>query len=217
MILASGSYIGKGAYSIADAARIVHAPYTTVRGWLNPEHGIIPRRFGREIVSFVELMEIHFIKMFMDEGVHPRTIHAAAQTAANLFKTDYPFAVKRFDTDGRDIFATLARQDGGAEMIEDLKRGQFVFKTIMRPFFKKLDYNRSEIARYWPMGKRGRVTLDPDRQFGQPIDHESGIPTKALYQATRAGKGQSFQQVALWFDIPEAAVRAAVGFEKSLA
>lgn len=215
MTLASDSYIGKGAYTIADAARIVHAPYTTVRGWL---HSVVPRRFPRDIqiVSFVELMEIHFIKMFMDEGVSPRTIHAAARTAAKLFETDYPFAVKRFDTDGRDIFATLAKQDGGAETIEDLRKSQFVFKTILRPFFRKLDYNRSEIARYWPMGKRGRVTLDPDRQFGQPIDHESGIPTKALYQATRAGKGQSSKQVASWFDIPEAAVRAAVVFEKSL-
>jgi hypothetical protein len=131
MALASDSYIGKGAYSIADAARIVHAPYTTVRGWL---HGVGPRRFPHDIqiVSFVELMEIHFIKMFMDEGVAPRTIHAAARTAAKLFETDYPFAVKRFDTDGRDIFATLAKQDGGAEMIEDLRKSQFVFKTIMR-------------------------------------------------------------------------------------
>jgi uncharacterized protein (DUF433 family) len=102
-------------------------------------------------------------------------------------------------------------------MIEDLKRGQFVFKTIMRPFFKKLDYNRSEIARYWPMGKRGRIALDPDRQFGQPIDNESGIPTKVLYRATKADKGQSIKQVASWFGIPEASVRAAVAFEKSLA
>jgi len=218
MVAAGTRYIGQGTYSIVDAAKIVRAPYNTVRGWLNPKQGVIRRKFesSKQLISFIELMELHFIKMFMDAGVSPKVIHAAARQAAKQFDTDYPFAVKRFDTDGRTIFATLARAEDGKEMIEDLRRGQLVFKTIMRPFFKKLDYNRSDIARYWPMTRRGRVVLDPTRQFGQPIDDASGIPTKALFEATKAGKGQSVKQVANWFGVPESAVRSAVKFEKSL-
>jgi uncharacterized protein (DUF433 family) len=218
MVATTSQFIGHGTYSITDAAKIVHAPYNTVRGWLNPERGVIPRKFGRDqqLISFIELMELHFIKMFMDEGVSPKAIHAAARQAAKQFKTDYPFAVKRFDTDGRTIFATLVKEEDGQEMIEDLRKGQFVFKTIMRPFFRKLDYNRSDIARYWPQTKRGRVVLDPARQFGQPIDHATGIPTRTLFEAVNAGKGQSIKKVANWFGVPESAVRAAVKFEKSL-
>jgi uncharacterized protein (DUF433 family) len=214
----TSEYIGKGAYTIVDAAKIVRAPYTTVRGWLNPNTGIVPRKFDadEQVISFAELMELHFIKMFMAEGVNPKVIHAAAKAAAAKFKTEYPFTVKRFDTDGKDIFATLAKKDGGKEMIEDLKRGQLVFKTILKPFFKKLDYTRSEISRYWPLGKRGRVLLDPTRHFGQPLDNETGVPTRTLFQATKAGKGQSVNEVAKWFNVPVATVRAAVKFEKSL-
>ena len=217
-MVAATQYLGKGTYTLVEAARIVRAPYTTVRGWLNPKTGIVARKFDatQQVISFAELMEIHFIKMFLQEGVNPRAIHAAAKAAAAKFGTDYPFTVKRFDTDGKAIFATLAKQDDGAEMIEDLMRGQLVFKTIMRPFFRKLDYNRSEIARYWPMGKRGRVLLDPSRHFGQPLDHDSGVTTRAIFQATKAGGGQSVKDVAKWLGIPDAAVRAAVKFEKSL-
>lgn len=210
-------FLGKGAYSIVDAAKIVGAPYTTVRGWINPKNGIMPRTFEPDIhvVSFAELMEMHFIKMFMDQGVHPHTIHSAAEAAARMFRTEYPFTVKRFDTDGKTIFAALAKETEGKELIADLRKGQLVFKTIMRPFFKKLDYDRTDISRYWPLGKRGRVALDPSRQFGQPIDNESGVPTSTLFKATQAGKGQSVKYVAEWFGVPESAVRAAVKFEKS--
>lgn len=212
------SVLGKGAYSVADAARIVGANYHTLRGWMNPEHGIIPRRFDPEtgLVSFTELMEMHFVKMFMDAGVHPRIIHAASRAAARKYKTDYPFTVKRFDTDGRTIFATLADSATGKEMVEDLRKGQLVFTNIVRPFFKKLDFHRSDVSRYWPLGKRSRILLDPTRRFGAPIDNETGIPTHTLYEATKAGGGQTIKYVANWFGVPESAVRAAVKFEKSL-
>jgi uncharacterized protein (DUF433 family) len=218
MAVATSKYIGKGTYSIVEAAKLAGASYNTVRGWLNPRTGVVPRKFApeRQVISFAELMEIHFIKMFMDQGVHPRAIHAASREASKRFKTEYPFAVKRFDTDGKAIFATLVSKESGGEMIEDLTKGQYVFKTILRPFFKKLDYNRSDISRYWPLGKRGRVSLDPEREFGQPIDTETGVPTKVLFQAVKANKGQTIKQIADWFEVPDAAVRAAVKFEKSL-
>ena len=101
-------------------------------------------------------------------------------------------------------------------LVEDLRTGQYVFQTIVKPFFKKLDYGKSDITRYWPMNRRGRVVLDPTRNFGQPIDEKTGIPTKTLYDAVKAGGGQSYKEVATWFDVPESAVKAAVQFEKSL-
>jgi hypothetical protein len=87
----------------------------------------------------------------------------------------------------------------------------------MRPFFRKLDYGTAEISRYWPLTKRGRVVLDPQRQFGQAIDSETGVPTIALYKAVKAGDGQPIRKVADWFGVPESAVRAAVKFEQSSA
>lgn len=218
MISASETHLGMGLYSVGDAARIVRAPYNNVRRWLDPQTGIISRQFdpSEHTVSFTELMELHFIKLFRDQGVTLQAIRKAARAASARFDTDYPFAVKRFDTDGKTIFATLAKECDNQEIIEDLARGQYVFTTIIRPFFKKLDYDSAEVSRYWPLTKKNRVVLDPLRQFGRPIDAETGVPTSALYNALRAGGGQSVGEVAKWFDVPESAVRAAAEFERSL-
>ncbi len=146
----------------------------------------------------------------------------AAKTAARKYERPYPFTLHRFDTDGRTIFATLSQGEKRQRMVEDLAYGQFVFEKICRPFFKKLDYrqddpkdNQDNPIRFWPLNKNGRVVLDPQRHFGKPIDAPTGVPTQALYLAVKAGEDQS--TVATWFNVPYAAVAAAVKFEESLA
>jgi hypothetical protein len=212
------SHLGVGLYSLADAARIVGAPTSTLSRWSSASRGIVPRFLdaSEHTITFVELMELLFIKMFRDEGVSMQAIRKTSQEAAKKFKTDYPFAVQRFDTDGKTIFATLLSEATGKKLVEDLKYGQFVFEKILKPFFRKLDYGSFEVERYWPLEKGGRVVLDPARKFGQPIDFDSGIPTRTLYLAVSAGGGQEVKSVANWFGVPVAAVNAAVAFEQSI-
>lgn len=163
-------------------------------------------------------MELQFVKLFRDEDVSLQAIRKAAIAAARKFRVDYPFAVKRFDTDGRNIFATLTSSETDRELVEELQHGQLVFNTIVKPFFKKLEYRgESDVERFWPLEKSGRVVIDPARRFGKPIDSETAVPTSAIFQAVTAGGGQDVQSVANWFDIPLEAVQAAVRFERSLA
>jgi hypothetical protein len=221
-MVAATNYIGRGVYSVADAARLLGRHYNTIHRWLSPDEGIIVRSYDLEshAISFVELMELHFIDMFESQGVSFQTIRRAAQIASKRFRTDYPFTVKQFDTDGHTIFATLADEANASRrkkvLVEDLRIGQYVFGNIVKPFFRKLDYRKSDVSRYWPMFKKGRVVLDPARNLGQPIDDKTGIPTKALFDALQAGGGQSVKEVARWFDAPESAVTSAMQFEKSL-
>lgn len=208
--------LGIGLYSIPEAARIVGAPIPKIRRWINPRERLIPRRLSPEerTITFLELMELHFVSMFRAEGVSLQTIRKAAAAASHRFNTDYPFAVRRFDTDGRTIFATLIKEETDAVLMEDLKRGQYVFNEIMRPFFRKLEYHgRNEVMRYWPLEPRGRIVLDPNRHFGKPIDAKTGVPTKSLYEAVRAG--QAVGVVADWFGVPVRAVELAVQFENT--
>jgi len=168
-------------------------------------------------ITFVELMELHFIKLFRGEGVSMQTIRRASAAATAKFSTSYPFSVKRFDTDGRTIFATMMKDESDTVLVEDLKSCQYVFDQIVKPFFRKLEFRGTQdVVRFWPMEKKGRVVLDPERKFGKPIDAASGVPTKAIYDAVFAGGGQSPRDVARWLDIPIQAVEAAVAFENSL-
>jgi uncharacterized protein (DUF433 family) len=213
------SRVGVGLYSLGDAARLLNAPRAKVSRWASPRERLLPRYFdpAERIITFAELMELHFIRMFREEGVSLQAIRKASQTAAQLFGSVYPFSVKRFDTDGRTIFATLIdRQRSGSQLLEDLQKGQYVFRSIVRPFFHKLEYKGFDVARFWPRGKRGRIVLDPARKFGKPIDAQAGVPTSVIYEAVRAGGGQTPAVVARWLGISVSAVNAAVAFERSL-
>jgi len=213
-------HVGVGLYSLSDAARILNAPPSTLRYWIKPDSGFIHRHFdpSEKTLTFNELMELHFVKLFTEEGVSVQTIRKAAEAAAKKYRTTYPFSVKRFDTDGKTVFATLVDDETDEVRIEDLRRGQYVFEHILRPFFRKLDYDTSiEPSRFWPMEKAGRIVLDPTRKFGKPIDADTGIPTRTLYDAVKAARGRSTASVADWFGIPVAAVDAAVEFERSIA
>ena len=123
-------------------------------------------------------MELHFIHMFKQEGVSLQTIRKAAKMAAHQFQQPYPFTLRRFDTDGETIFATLCHAERRRTKIEDLKHGQYVFENICRPFFKKLEYHQDDAIRFWPLNRSGHVVLDPQRHFGKPIDSPTGVPTR---------------------------------------
>lgn len=150
-----------------------------------------------------------------------QTIRKAAVAAARLFNTPYPFAVKRFDTDGKSLFATLEKQArGGNEtdrIVHELSRGQVMFDSIIRPFFRHLDYRgTAEAIRYWPAEGEKHVVLDPERAFGQPIDAETGVPTRVLYEAYLANKDEDFSRIARWFEVPRDSVAYSVKFERQL-
>ncbi len=210
------SLIGLGAYSLPYAARLLDVSTQKMSYWVGSNTALLRRQIEgeSEVITFIELMELFFVKMFRDKGVSLPAIRKAAEAASKKFHTDYPFTVKRFDTDGRTIFATLISEE--KELVEDLHKGQYVFDNVMRPFFKKLEYGKHDELRYWPLKRNGRVVLDPKRNFGHPIDSETGVPTKALYDAVKAGGGQDSATVAKWFDVPQKAVDQAVRFEKQL-
>ena len=214
-------YVSVGIYSFQQAAKLLGVSGNLLRYWIGEfsAESLVKRQLKDDcLLTFAELMELHFIKMFRDEDVSLQAIRKAANEAAKKFHTDYPFTVKRFDTDGRRIFATLSSKETNRELVEELKHGQLVFKNLIKPFFKKLDYrDTTDIERFWPMKKSGRVVLDPSRRLGQPIDSDTAVPTDTIYKAFTAGDGQDVPTVARWLDIPVDAVKAAIKFERSLA
>jgi uncharacterized protein (DUF433 family) len=222
--------IGVGLYPFPEAARIIGVKPSTLRRWAKEywytsrgttylHHPLIPRHFGADAstITFLELIEFLFVKLFRVEGVSMPAIRKAAQRAAEMFGTPYPFAMKRFDTDGTHIFVTLQTETDDQRAVEDLTRGQRAFETVVRAFFRKIDYQGDTAAlRFWPLEHGGRVVLDPQRAFGRPIDAETGIATETLFDAVMAGGGQSPAEVAAWFNVPIAAVDAAVTYERML-
>jgi hypothetical protein len=212
------SHLGVGLYSFPEAARLLGIRAGRLRRWVCGPDRFLPEALdpAEDTLTFRDLIEVQFALTYLNEGVKLRVIKKAAAAAARKYETQYPFSVKQFDTDGRAIFATLISDKTNRRYVEDLAKGQFVFERILKPFFRKLEYKADQVARYWPIGKRGRVLLDPARKFGKPIDAETGVPTHTIFRALQAGGGQPPVDVARWLGIPLAAVMAAARFEQSL-
>jgi hypothetical protein len=223
--------LGVGLYTNAEAARILHSADHKVRRWVEGYYrygladgrrhhaGVVSAELrkvgGHRLLTFVNLMELHLIKLFRDEGVRMTTIRKAAEMAGRRFGTDHPFALRRFDTDGRDIFVTLGADGSGGEYVQDAVTAQHVFDSMVRPFFLKVDDQQDEILRFWPLGRDSRVVLDPHRSFGQPIDAPTGVPTVVLFEALEV-EGDP-DHVARLYRVAVEAVLCAADFERGLA
>lgn len=230
---------GIGNFEAHEAARLVRLAVPandggssfdgrTVRRWLN---GYTAVRAGERVahealwtpqigtvgnvlhIGFLDLIQLNFVRAFQREGVGLPTVKRCLDQAKTLMADERPFANPRFRTDGRTIFARSAEGAGEPELI-DLKTMQRVFDRFISPSFKNLEFSGDEIARWFPLGLSKRVVLDPERSFGQPIDHESGVPAQVLAEA--AATEGSIERAALVYEVPVRAVREAVAFQSRL-
>ena len=154
------------------------------------------------------------MKAFRDLGVGLKTIRDCYRRAVEEVHDDRPFSTQRFRTDGKTIFLDITEKDHDGKMI-DLKRRQQVFRSIIEPSLRDLEFDASTVARWFPLGMRHRVVvIDPRRSFGRPIV-QCGVPTEILAEAVKV-EG-SIDAVVSLYNVPKSEIRAALDFEHQLA
>lgn len=173
---------------------------------------------GHHLFTFSELVELLVIGAFQREGVSLRVIRAAHDRAKKIFRHPHPFALKKFDTDGKAVFAEVKSSDvgemGDEKLTLELHRVQVAFDKIVRPFFRNLDYVDDVAQRLWPLGQERSVVMDPARSFGKPINIDTGVPTAVLY-AMHEGKSD-VSTIADWYEVSVEGVRDAIAYEEQL-
>lgn len=220
--------LGRGMYSASEAARLLRTSPRNVRRWLggysykegNIHHSVPPLwepdlpQFGDAVeLSFRDLIELRFVKAFLDKKIGLKAIRYCLDYARECVESDRPFSTSRFRTDGRTIFLESIEKSGEPKLL-DLKKRQYAFKAIIENSFKDLDIEDDEVARWRPYRGKASIVIDPERSFGQAIASESGVPTTALADAVDA-EG-SVKRVAQLFEVSQSVVRDAVQFERSL-
>lgn len=221
-------WLGLGLYTAAEASRLLDLPPAKVRRWLGGYDYVhrgekhradplwplqLPKLDGQLGLGFLDLMQLLLVARFIREGVSLQAMRLALARAAEVLGQQHPFAAASFRTDGRRIFLEIADQTNEPK-IYDLARRQYAFQRLVEPSFKDVDFEADVMARWWPMGHRRLVVLDPQRSFGAPIAAVSGIPTATLADVAQ-GEGSS-QAVTRWFPVPEREVRDAIEFERRL-
>jgi uncharacterized protein (DUF433 family) len=226
----SDSFFNTGIYTVADAARLTQVSAGRIRRWLRGYHFRVKRKqhhsealwhgqwepIGHSLaLGFLDLIEIKFVDAFRTEGVSWAVLRKVHALARERFGLTHPFCTNRFATDGREILLKVQDEEDSEGLIEFVS-SQSVFRQIVHPFLRELEFGGGEVALLWrPTTSRRLVVLDPTRSFGRPIVSKHGVPTEMLARARAAG--QSVKEVSKWFEVQEEEVEDAVEFESKLA
>jgi uncharacterized protein (DUF433 family) len=220
------SLVGVGLYTPAEAAQLTGIKSTKIVRWLRG-HSIgnhvyeplwspqIDIGDGRTYLGFLDLIQARVAAAFIDQGLSPQKVRSAIKLAHQVVQSDYPFANARFRTDGKTIVLEVLRIGEDDRLIDLFRSGQYVMKKVIEPSLKGIEFEHDLATRWWPIGKAAGVVIDPRRQFGQPVDAVSGIPTAVLAEA--AVTEGSIDKAAKVYSIAAASIKRALAFEQKLA
>jgi uncharacterized protein (DUF433 family) len=222
-------------YSPAMASRLVGLEPSRVRRWLQGyeytytpktsapkgrrrQSPLVHRRgaLGSQYASFVDLIDLLFVKKFVEHGISVQRLRKALEEAVDL-TGEHHFAQRRFWTDGRKIFLQIKDKPAEA-LLELLSGGQWVIAPIIKHVAHQIEFdaNTGVSTRWFPLGKDKSVVVDPSVAFGAPTIAGRGVQTANVFDLYE-GEGRNIGRVSAWLDLPPNVVQHAVEFEQALA
>jgi len=221
-------------YSAPTVSKLIGLSVTRVRRWLmgyeytypaGPDLDLRTRHKGPVIsrdevadsncASFYDLIDLLFVKKFLDHGISLQKVRKALREAEELIGGHH-FAQRIFFTDGKNIYLKV-KNDADA-LLELLSGGQWVIAPIIKQLARQIDFDQpTGVARRWyPLGPSGLIVLDPRISFGKPTLRGRGIATANVYDLF-LGENESVNRVCSWMNLQSREVEAAVNFERLLA
>ncbi len=224
-------------YSLAMAARLTGLHPKRVARWLegyeyaykvsagptrHGQQGPLVRRpatRGTTYASFLDLIDLLFVKEFLNCGISLQRIRVALREASELLDTDH-FAMRTFFTDGHGIYLQLldigpAKASG---ILELMTGGQWVIAPVIQTLATRIDFHeQAGFAQRWhPRGRDGLIVVDPRISFGRPSIVGRGIATENVYDFY-VGEQEQVEPVCRWMGLEAREVEAAVAFEQQMA
>lgn len=212
--------LGKGIYSIPDAAAILDMPVSKVRRWVKKyweleflkgvDEAYTWGESREKAFNFLTLIEIIAVDSFREIGVSFSKIKLAHSKLSEILETNYPFAHAELMTDGKRIFHQYLEES----LLEVDEKQQFSFTQLVAPYCQKIDFqDKTQLAeRFWPLGKDHEIVVDPHHSFGQPVIKGTNTTVETIYSMLNAGESQEF--VASIYDLNLNAVEDVMLFMK---
>ncbi len=224
--------LDRPSYAVAEAGRVVGLSAGRVRRWLrgyeyrygDAVRGQPPVLQGSgtegSYASFLDLVDLLFVKRFLDYGVPLQKVRRALDEARRLLGTNH-FARQTFFTDGGSIFLRLqeeAHKGRGEAILELMSGGQWVIAAVIRELARQIEFESPEglASRWYPLGRSRPVVLDPMVSFGAPSIAGRGVKTINIHDLFVA-EDERLEPVRAWWMLTDAEVQAAVDFERQLA
>ena len=220
-------------YTQADASRLTNVSRGRVRRWLKGywysyeitggdetrevfQNAVVHRSGTKDTTyaSFLDLIDLLFVKKFLDYGFSLQYLRKAFDEARKLLETSH-FANNKFFTSGSNIYLQLPRNS--ENILALMSGGQWAIAPIIVKLSHKIDFHdvTGLATRWYPLGRDGLIVVDPQISFGRPTIMGRGIATNNIYDLY-LGENERVDPVSKWLDVPRKEVQAAVDFEYSL-
>lgn len=164
--------------------------------------------------SFLDLIDLLFVKRFLDYGISLQKLRKAFHEAEELLDGHH-FAQRNFFTDGKNIY--LQVKDDADALLELLSGGQWVIAPIIEQLADQIRFDEPTgfAKRWYPLGPDGLIVLDPGVSFGKPTIVGRGVATANIYDFFLGERG-NIERTCSWLNLESQEVEAAVSFERYL-
>jgi uncharacterized protein (DUF433 family) len=214
------------AYSVAEAAKYLKIPPTTLRPW------VIGRQYPRRrtpyfspliltpeknlsLLSFNNLVEAYVL----------RALRIKHKVSMEAVREAIKYAQERYQIE-RLLLSPELRTAAGAVFIEhygkliQLKKSeQLVIEDIFRAHLERIEWDQIMPVRLYPFPTgshkdlRREIVIDARRAFGRPIIDRQGISTTTIVDRVDAGESQEL--IAADYGLTSAEVLEALTYEEA--
>ena len=204
------------AYRVGDAGRYSGVSARTVGYWhfgRSKAKAALPGRSRREDLSYLELVEVAFVATFRGLGVSLQRIRRARDYAAQVLKSEYPFAEYSWLTEGHQVLLDLRTVEGDSSvgrLIAADSHGQVAWKEVVSDRFHQFDYDNG-IALIWHLGRQKKPRGDRPASILRSAQRQRQVPTWAL--KGRWDAGESVADIQDDFGLSEEETRYGLLFE----
>ena len=207
-------------YSFSEAARLAEVSVSTVKNWLfgYTDKGrevppLMPSR-NAAMVSFLQMIEIMVAGRFRKStpGRRPvpfKVVRDAYSNAQQLFGIEYPFAHMRLASISGHIVNFLQSDDPASSFqVMDLPE-QWTLPGLLEDTIDQIEYDHDLASRWYPIGKRVPIVVDPRVSTGLPVIDGRGVTVQAIRNRFKAGLRIDFiaKDFALDRDLVETALQ----------
>ena len=208
--------IGRGVYTVSEAASYAGIPVQTARSWFlgrsdgggkgpifNSEY---ERVNGHYELGFLNLIEAHVARRFREEGVKNSVIRRAHEILKRELDLPHPFARADLATDGKSVIM----EKGDEDLIDVISRQHFFPKMKLG----KIAYSElTKLAESWNIADG--VVIASAVNFGKPVVKGTGVSTRLVADQYVANR-RNAELVARMFRVDSNDVVLAFEFERGL-
>ena len=211
-------------YAVADAARIVDVPYSTLASWAKgyvrrppgrrpvigaPVIGaLVADQPGEPTIPFVGLVEALVLAAVRRCGVPMQRIRPALEALQSEIGVEHALASRALYTDGAELLYDYGESRRGTDEgdraldLVVVRSGQRVFVEVIRSYLRQITYGDDGYASVIsvPAYELAEVVADPSRSFGAPIFEQSGARIDDVLE--RFWSGETLEDAAEEFGVP---------------